>query len=128
MDGADDSRIIGRFWIPSGTSTLNGMAIKLSRTGQPGGIEIRFGSQQGSQDLGIGKLESRQVSTDAFASWHEVRIEPASVKDGQLVYFEVRVTGGASPKNSYTLYGPRAIGGKDFPNTFGLSYRLLTAR
>ena len=125
LDSAAESRIAGRFWIPDGGRTLGGMAVKLSRVGQPGRLEIRFGSRAGSADLGVGKLEAELVSTDQEASWHEVRIAPLAVRDGQLVYFELRSTDGTSPENQYTVYGPRPIGGKDFPAKFGLSYRVL---
>ena len=125
LDSADESRITGRFWIPSGGGTLNGMAVKLSRVGRPGTLEIRFGSRIGKQDFGIGKLQAEQVPTAPKASWHEVGIVPRAVREGQLVYFEIRSTDGTSPENQYTVYGPRPIGGKDFPERFGLSYRVL---
>lgn len=125
LDSAEESRIFGRFWIPNRGETLNGMAVKLSRVGQPGTLEIRFGSRTGNADLGIGQLQAEQVPTDETASWHEVRIAPRAVQDGQLVYFEIRSADGTSPQNHYTVYGPRPIGGKDFPAKFGLSYRVL---
>jgi dienelactone hydrolase len=128
LDSTAESRISGRFWIPDGAGTLNGIAVRISRSGQPGTLEIRFGSRIGDQDLGIGRLPAEQVPVDEKASWHEVRIAPRDVRDGQLVYFELRSTDGTSPQNQYTVYGPRPIGGKDFPKSFGLSYRVRRNR
>ena len=126
LDSAAESRIAGRFWIPEGGGgALNGMAVKLSRVGQPGRLEIHFGSRAGNQDFGIGELPTEQVSIGETASWHEVRIAPRAVEGGQLVYFEIRCTDGTSPEDQYAVYGPRPIGGKGFGGQFGLSYRVL---
>ncbi len=125
LDSTPESRVAGRFWLPTGGGRLAGMAIRLSRVGEPGPLEIRFGSRSGDQDLGIGKLAADQVATDGKATWHEVRIAPCDVRDGQLVYFEIRSNDGTTPESRYTVYGPRPIGGTRLAGKFGLSYRVL---
>lgn len=126
LDSTAESRLAGRFWIPAGAGKLGGMAVKLSRVGQPGPLEIRFGSRPGGDDLGTGRLEVAQTPTGSKASWHEVRIAPHAVESGQLVYFELRCPRGTAPTDQYLVYGPRPIGGKYYPRRFGLSYRVLT--
>ncbi len=127
LDSRRESRIGGRFWIASGATHLRGMAVKLSRVGQPGPLEVRFGSRPGSDDLGTATLLPETVQPDGQA-WCTLRIDPRPVEPGVLVYYDIGCTGGTAPEDHYVVYGPRPIGGKDWPNRFALSYRVLTDR
>jgi dienelactone hydrolase len=127
LDSRAESHLDGRFWIPSGAGEFHGMALRVSRTGQPGPLEARFGSRPGSDDLGTARLSPETVLPDDDA-WHELRVAPRPVEPGALIYYDIRCTGGTAPDDHYVVYGPRAIGGKDWPHRFALSYRVLTDR
>ena len=45
----------------------------------------------------------------------------------KLYWFEVRSASGYAPQDGYTVYGPKPLGGEDYPHNFGLSFRMLTA-
>ncbi|HUT92011.1 MAG TPA: prolyl oligopeptidase family serine peptidase [Thermoguttaceae bacterium] len=127
LDSRRESRIGGRFWIASGGSQFRGMAMRLSRVGQPAPLEVRFGSRPGSDDLGTATLLPEAVQPDGHA-WCTLRIDPRPVEPGVLVYYDIGCTGGTASEDHYVVYGPRPIGGKDWPNRFALSYRVLTDR
>lgn len=127
LDSGVKSRFGGRFWIPDGAKKLHGMAVKLSRVGNPGPLEIRFGSGPDADDLGTASIEPGSVAPKHEA-WYELRIDPKAVEGGELVYFEVACAGGSTPQDHFLVYGPRPIGGRDWPNRFALSYRVLTDR
>jgi hypothetical protein len=103
------------------------MAIKLSRDGHPGPLEIRFGSAPGQDDLGAGRLTCEGVLS-LFEYFETVRIEPRRVEEGQLAHFEIRAGQGRLPEDHYIVFGPLPLGGDDWPDAFGLSYRVLTDR
>lgn len=127
LDSREETKVGGEFWIPAGAKELQGMAIKLTRKGQPGPLEIRFGSRPGSDDIGTAKLEANDVRSDQGA-WHELTITPHPARAGALVYFEIQCASGETTNDHYVIYGPRPIGGKAWPNRFALSYQVLTDR
>ncbi|MFH1265652.1 MAG: dienelactone hydrolase family protein, partial [Planctomycetota bacterium] len=73
LDSSAESHFGGRFWIPTGAKELRGMAVRVSRVGNPGPLEMRFGSAPGKDDLGTAKLPPESVGTDKEA-WSELRI------------------------------------------------------
>jgi dienelactone hydrolase len=127
LDSRPDSQISGRFWIPAGAKELRGMAVRASRVGRPGPLEVRFGSRPGSADLGVASIDAESVSPEPNA-WCRLRIDPRPIQPGTLVYHELRCPSGTAPENHYVIYGPRPIGGRDWPNRFALSFRVLTDR
>ena len=127
LDSSAASHFGGRFWIPTGAKELRGMAVRVSRVGNPGPLEIRFGSAPEKDDLGTARIPPESVRIDED-TWHELRIDPRRVEAGSLIYFHVGCAAGTSPQDHYVVYGPRPIGGKDWPNRFALSYRVLTDR
>ena len=127
LDSSAQSRLAGRFWIPAGAKTLRGMAVRLSRVGRPGPLEVRLGSRRKSDDLGSATLDSGSISAEGDA-WCRLQIAPRPVEPGTLVYYDIRCSGGTAPEDHYVVYGPRPIGGKDWPERFALSYRVLTDR
>jgi len=127
LDSRPETKIGGEFWIPAGAKELRGIAIRLSRHGQPGPIEICFGSRPRSNDIGTAKLDANEVRPDQDV-WRELRIPSNSMRAGARVYFEIQCTSGRTLDDHYVIYGPRPIGGKDWPNRFALSYQGLTDR
>jgi hypothetical protein len=103
------------------------MAVRVSRVGVPGPLEMRFGSGPGKDDLGTFAIPAEFIDTDKQA-WAGAEFTPLPVEAGMLVYFNFRCTAGLLPEDHYVFYGPRPIGGKDWPNRFALSYRVLTDR
>lgn len=127
LDSRAETKIGGEFWIPEGAKELRGVAIRLSRTGQPGQLEIRLGSRPGSNDIGTGTLDANAVQTDKEA-WHVLKIAPQPMRVRAVVYFEIACANGNNQDDHYVIYGPRPIGGKDWPSRFALSYQVLTDR
>ncbi len=127
LDCRPETQIGGRFWMPAGAKQLRGMAVRASRIGRPGPLEVRFGSRPGSDDLGVASVEADSVPPEDDA-WFELRVDPRPVEPGALVYYELRCPSGTAPENHYLIYGPRPIGGKDWPNRFALCYRVLVDR
>ena len=127
LDRRPESRVSGRFWIPSGAGELRGMALKLSRVGDPAPLEIRLGTAAGQHDLGVATL-APDGAPPSKHRWCPIRIGPQPVRAGQLVFFEIACAGGTAPADHYVVYGPRPLGGKHWGSRFGLSYRVLTNR
>ncbi len=127
LDSRNGSHFGGYFWIPAGAKELRGIAVKLSRVGRPGPLEVRFGTAPGKDDLGTARLKSESVPTE-HEQWHQLRIDPRPVAAGSLVHYHVSCTSGTAPADHYVVYGPKPIGGKEMPGRFGLSYRVLTER
>jgi len=127
LDNRPETRLRGRFWIPSGARELRGMALKLSRDGHPGPLEVRFGSAPGQDDLGVGTLTCDEVLS-LYEYMEPIRIKSRPVREGQLVYYEIRASAGRLPEDHYQVFGPLPPGGRDWPAHLGLSYRVLTDR
>ena len=127
LEADPGAAIRGRFPLPAGAKQFRGMAVKLSRVGHPGAIEARFGTAPGRDDVGVAALDSAGV-LPLFEQWYRFQVPGRSVKEGTLIHYELRCTSGAEAENRYVVFGPRPIGGEDFPDRFALSYRVLTDR
>jgi len=127
LDSAPESWLRGRFWLPVGAKESRGMAVKLMSTGHPAPLEARFGTAPGRDDLGTATLAPEQMAP-LFEQWYELTVTPRSLPAGEFIYYELRCSGGKAPADCYTFWGPRPLGGKDYPERFGLSYRVLTER
>ncbi len=101
--------------------------MRLARKGQPGALEVRFGSGPGEDDLGVARLEPEAVRPQGDA-WHLAEIAPRPVEPGMLIHYDIRCAGGEAPEDHYVIYGPRPIGGRELARRFALSYRVLTDR
>ena len=54
---------------------------------------------------------------------------PSRSAPGSGVYYELRTTDDQRPlEHYYYVYGPKPLGGNDWPERFGLAYRVLTDR
>ena len=127
VDHRPESHFGGQFRIPRGAARFMGMAVKVSRGGHPGPLEIRFGTSPGQDDIGVARLEWQDV-LPLYEPWTKARIAPRTVRPGDSIHFEVRGTAGESPTAHYVVYGPRPRGSKPSPEQFGLAYRVLTDR
>lgn len=127
LDARPETYLRGRFEIPPGAKELRGMALKLSRDGHPGPLEIRFGTAEGKADLGVGRLTCDTVLT-LYEYLEPVTIEPRAVAAGQSVYYEIRAGEGRLAEDHYRVFGPLPSSGKDLPESFAPSYRVLTDR
>jgi len=126
VDSSPETIIRGQFYVTAGTPTFTGMAFKLARTGNPGNLVVRFGSQEGAADLGEAEVPSQAVDPQN-PLWHEATLKSPIRLDPQKLYsFELLAKSGHAPVDDYVVFGPRPLGGEDYPNAFGLSFRTLT--
>jgi dienelactone hydrolase len=123
LDSHPSSVIYGRFYIPIGSPVLTGMAFKLTRTGNPGDLLVKFGSTESSADLGVATIHSRDVYP-VYDLWYEAMLDkPLRLDPSKTYYFEIETQSGLAPSDSYTVFGPMPLGGRDFPPNFGMSFR-----
>lgn len=126
VDSSRQSEIFGRFYVADASPELDGIALKLSRAGHPGELVVDLGSQEGGHDLGELQLAEKQVSP-GFGLWYELKLkQPIRLDPQKLYWFAVRALPGLTPQSAYTVYGPKPLGGEDYPRNFGLSFRTLT--
>ena len=126
LDATPKTTIRGRFYVSDGSPVFTGMAFKLARAGNPGNLIVRFGSKEGSADLGDAEVPSKDVYPE-YDLWYQaglkktVRLDPR-----KLYFFELRAASGHAPDDDYVIYGPQPLGGRDYPAAFGLSFQTLT--
>jgi dienelactone hydrolase len=126
LDSDQNSLIEGRFYVPSASSRLTGIALKVSRVGRPGDLLVRLGSKEGENDLGEARVRAGDVYSE-YDLWYEAKLtKPARLDPSRLYFFEVMAASGKVPENCYTIYGVRPLGGKDYPSRFSLAFRTLT--
>jgi hypothetical protein len=59
--------------------------------------------------------------------WYEAALrKPVRLDAKKQYFFELRATSGRSPDDDYVVFGPQPLGGRDYPNAFGLSFHTLT--
>ncbi len=128
VDSSKQSTIIGRFYVSNVSPEMDGIALKLSRVGNPGDLVVDLGTEQGERNLGELRLDAKGVSP-RYGLWYNLRLKrPIRLDPRKLYWFEVKALAGAAPTAAYTVYGPKPLGGEDYPHNFGLSFRILTNR
>jgi hypothetical protein len=126
LDANLAATIRGRFYVSAGSPVFTGMAFKLARAGNPGNLIVRFGSKEGSADLGEAEVPSKDVYPE-YDLWYEAGLKkPVRLDPRKLYFFELRAASGHAPDDDYVIYGPQPLGGRDYPAAFGLSFRTLT--
>jgi hypothetical protein len=101
------------------------MAFKIARDGNPGDFIVRFGSHEGSGDIGEARIDPKRVLPREDL-WYEALLEKSVRLDPAMTYFfEITTTSGQGPTDGYTIFGPKPLGGEDYPPSFGLSFRTL---
>ena len=107
---------------------FTGMRFKIARNGNPGDLVVRFGSSQGSSDLGQAHISSTEVYGQ-YDLWYEASLEkPVRLDPKKQYFFEIKAASGQAPNDCYTVFGPRPLGGEDYPSNFGLSFRTVTSK
>jgi hypothetical protein len=127
LDGRPETWLTGGFLVPAGAKQFRGMAVKVSRDGRPGPLELRFGSAPGKYDFGTAQIKT-DIVLPLYDVWHEARIDPRAVQADQPVYWQIRASAGADPDDHFIVYGPRSDGGRSTSQPFALAYRVLTDR
>ena len=128
LDSSPTATIRGKFYVSAGSPVFTGMAFKLARTGNPGNLIVRFGSQEGSADLGEAEVLSKDVYPE-YDLWYEARLrKPVRLDPNKLYFFELRAESGHAQDDDYVVFGPQPLGGRDYPAAFGLSFRTLTQK
>jgi dienelactone hydrolase len=126
VDVTPESTIEGRFYVSDVSPELTGMELKVSRVGHPGDLVVELGSRENGSDLGELRLTEMAVYPN-HDLWYELKLKhPIRLDPKKLYWFEVRSASGHAPQDSYMVYGPRPLGGTDYPHNFGLSFRMLT--
>ena len=124
LDSAQDARVAGRFHVSRESPIFAGLAIKLSRVGVPGDLIVRFGTKDGGNDLGETRIPAQSIHP-LFDLMYKAKIKPVRLDSSKQYFFEVRTLSGKAPLDCYRVYGPKPIGGKDYPPNFGLSFKVL---
>jgi cephalosporin-C deacetylase-like acetyl esterase len=128
LDSNPATVIRGKFYVSAGSPVFTGMAFKLARAGNPGNLIVRFGSREGSADLGEAEVLSKDVYPQ-YDLWYEAELrKPVRLDPMKLYFFELRAESGHAPDDGYVVYGPQPLGGRDYPAAFGLSFRALTRK
>jgi dienelactone hydrolase len=126
LDSDQTSTIRGRLYVSDVSPVFTGMLFKLSRVGSPGNVIVRFGSAPGESNIG----QTEILATDVYPGydlWYAAKLRrPAKLNSRKLYYFELTAESGRAPQNYYLVYGPKPLGGTDYPGSFGLSFRVQT--
>jgi dienelactone hydrolase len=128
LDANPGTAIRGRFYVSAAAPVLTGMAFKLARTGNPGNLIVRFGSREGAADLGEAVVVANNVYPQ-LDLWYEAAVtKPVRLDPAMLYHFELTAESGHGPQDSYVVFGPQPLGGRDYPAAFGLSFRTLARK
>jgi dienelactone hydrolase len=126
LDSNQNSVIRGSFYVSNVASVFRGMAFKVARNGNPWDLIVKFGSHEGSDDIGEAKIDPKEVYPHEDR-WYEALLKkPVRLDPVKTYFFEITTTSGQAPNDSYTIFGPKPLGGEDYPPNFGLSFRTLT--
>ena len=128
LSSGPNSTMRGRFYVSNGKTVLTGVAFKLASNGNPGDLLVRFGSSEGSDDLGEARISGKDVYPQVDL-WYEAALsKPIRLDPKKLYFFEITVASGQVPGDGYTVFGPKPLGGEDDASHFGLSFRTLTRK
>ncbi|HZT33233.1 MAG TPA: prolyl oligopeptidase family serine peptidase [Bryobacteraceae bacterium] len=124
LDAREETRVRGRFRVSSTAPVFAGMALRISRAGNPGDLVLRFGSREGAADLGEARIPARVVQP-LYDLWYEARLPERRLDADRWYFVELRAAAGETPADAYVLYGPRPLGGTAWEHEFGFAYRVL---
>ncbi len=128
LSSGPNSTMRGRFYVSDGKTVLTGVAFKFASNGNPGDLLVRFGSSEGSDDLGEARISGKDVYPQVDL-WYEAALsKPIRLDPKKLYFFEITVASGQVPGDGYTVFGPKPLGGEDDASHFGLSFRTLTRK
>lgn len=128
VDSNREATIRGKFYVSDTSTVLRGIAFKLARLGAPGDLLVRFGSRAGAGDVGQASIKRQDVYPQ-YDLWYEALLrKPVQLNPKKIYFFELEAESGHAPKNCYKIFGPRPLGGTDYPSNFGLSFKVLTMK
>lgn len=104
------------------TAPFTGLAFRLSRTGEPGDLIVRYGSAPGSSDLGVARVPAAQIYP-LYDLWVNAPAPAQKLDPARELWFELRAERGRFPDDFYTLYGPRPLGGSRLAGEFAAAFR-----
>jgi dienelactone hydrolase len=105
---------------PSGQ--FSGLSFRLSRTGSPGALVVRYGTTRGAEDLGVSRVAASEIFP-LYDLWTDAPVPPRALDPAREVWFELRAESGRAPDDYFTLYGPRPLGGSRYPAEFAAAFR-----
>jgi|SRR5579875_400233 len=126
LDSNHDSVIHGEFYVSSQSPVLTGIAFKLSRIGTPGDFIVSFSSREGTNDIGQARIRETHVYPNYDLWYGALLSKPVRLDPRKIYFFDVAAESGRMPSDCYEVYGPKPLGGKDYPSSFGLSFQVLT--
>ncbi|MDW8355703.1 MAG: hypothetical protein RMK57_14360 [Bryobacterales bacterium] len=103
-------------------SSFSGLAFRLARTGDPGSLIVRYGSRPGGEELGVARVAASEIHP-LFDLWVDAPVPGRDLGPGATVYFELRAERGRAPRDFFTVFGPRPLGGSRLPPEFALAFR-----
>jgi dienelactone hydrolase len=126
LDSNKNSMIRGTFYVSNVANVFRGMAFKIARNGTPGDIIVKFGSTKGSGDIGEARIDPKKVHPREDRWCNALLQKSVRLDSAKTYYYEITPTSGQAPTDGYTIFGPKPLGGEDYPVNFGLSFRTLT--
>jgi len=129
LDTSGASRVAGRFHVTSSSPMFSGMAFRISRSGSPGDLMVRFGSCEEAGDIGQVRIpvDSIPKGGDGRDDWIRAQLKPVRLEPGRSYYFELTAEWGWKDRGDfYTVYGPRPLGGKTIDPYFNASFKVLS--
>lgn len=106
--------------------TFRGLSLRLARTGDPGALVVRYGTRPGGEELGVARVAAGDIQP-LFDLWVEAPVPPQELAPDATVWFELQAEKGLAPRDFFTVFGPRPLGGTRLPPEFALSFRPIGA-
>jgi hypothetical protein len=126
LDSDHDSVIRGSFYLSKESTMFTGMAFKLARVGNPGDLIVQFGSRAGAHDVGEARIPGNEIYPHVDLWYAALLNKPVRLNPLQLYFFKITAESGRAPENCFEVFGPKPLGGEDYPEKFGVSFRVLT--
>lgn len=106
--------------------TFRGLSFRLARTGEPGALIVRYGTRPGGEELGVARVAAEEVHP-LFDLWVDAPVPPQQLAPDATIWFELRAERGRAPRDFFTVFGPRPLGGSRLASEFALAFRPVGA-
>ena len=106
-------------------TAVRGIAMRLSRIGDPGALSVRMGrrrARQTSEQAGSMAIGCTRSGTSVRGGYR--RASPRA-QGGTRLPTDDQAERGTAPANAFIAYGPRPLGGSPAPDAFAIAYRVL---
>ena len=124
LDGNGQTRLRCAFRVSTLRPVFSGLALKLSRAGDPGPLLARFGTKPGAADIGEARIAPAAVHP-LYDLWYEARVPARRLDPSRLYFAELRAQRGTAPLDCYEVYGPKRLGGISLDHEFPFACRVL---